>query len=195
MPTQLIVCDGCGQPASTEHIARRLQRLEWATRYRPVHIGMLLLGAISPNAEADFLYAGKFEGEAGQALECVGINGSGKTAEAVLAEFQRGGYFLTYVLECPVENAAQTNDGNRRALLVARATAVAARIRRSLKPKRVIFVSDELIPVLDRLSSSELGCPVILDSGRPFVLNGRQGQDNDSLERLRQALVEAVAAR
>ena len=29
-------CDGCGQAASPEHMARRLRRLEWTTRYRPV---------------------------------------------------------------------------------------------------------------------------------------------------------------
>src|SRR5437899_12101620 len=42
-------CDGCGQAATAEHIARRLQRLEWTTRYRPVHIHTLLLGAYSPS--------------------------------------------------------------------------------------------------------------------------------------------------
>ena len=51
-----IICDGCGQPASSEHTARRLQRLEWATRYRPIHLHTLLLGAISPADDANFLY-------------------------------------------------------------------------------------------------------------------------------------------
>jgi len=47
VPT-LLPCDGCGQPASAEHIARRLQRLEWATRFRPIHIQALLLAAFRP---------------------------------------------------------------------------------------------------------------------------------------------------
>src|SRR3984893_2546309 len=50
-------CDGCGQPASPEHIARRLQRLEWMTRFRPIHLHTLLLGAFSPLVPAEFLYA------------------------------------------------------------------------------------------------------------------------------------------
>src|SRR5882724_4729003 len=52
-----LLCDGCGQQASSEHIAKRLQRLEWTTRYRPVHIGTVLLGAFVPGDDAVFLYA------------------------------------------------------------------------------------------------------------------------------------------
>ncbi len=48
-------CDGCGQLASPEHIARRLQRLEWTTRFRPVHIGTLLLGATAPQNTSLFI--------------------------------------------------------------------------------------------------------------------------------------------
>src|SRR6202142_172501 len=87
--------DGCGLEASSEHIARRLRRLEWTTRYRPVHIGTLLLAGISPQADQDFLYAAQFKGEAGQLLEAVGISTTGKSAEVVLSEFQRGGFLLT----------------------------------------------------------------------------------------------------
>src|SRR6266705_1720713 len=91
-------CDGCGQIASPEHIARRLRRLEWATRYRPVHIQTLLLGAIAPVEDREFLYSpGKeFRGEAAVLLRAVGISAAGKPAEAIQAEFQRAGYFLTY---------------------------------------------------------------------------------------------------
>src|SRR4029077_20020276 len=94
-------CDGCGQAASPEHIAKRLQRLEWTTRHRPVHIGTLLLGAIAPQNDSEFLYAegGEFAGEAGIILEAAGLPTRGKYAEATLAEFQRGGFLLTHVLE------------------------------------------------------------------------------------------------
>src|ERR1700747_3025310 len=90
-------CDGCGQAASPEHIARRLQRLEWATRYRPIHIGALLLGDVAPSNDADFLYApaGAFSGEAALVLRGRGVETAGKSRETVLAEFQRGGFFLT----------------------------------------------------------------------------------------------------
>src|SRR5712675_557722 len=99
-----LVCDGCGQAASAEHIARRLRRLEWTTRYRPVHIHTLFLGAFSPLDERQFLYcpSEEFRGEAALLLDAAGISTSGKAAEAVHAEFQRAGFFLTHVLECPV---------------------------------------------------------------------------------------------
>jgi hypothetical protein len=190
--TQPLVCDGCGQPASPEHIARRLERLELTTRYRPVHVASLLLAAVSPKDEPDFLYAGKFAGEAARVLECVGIGTNGKTAEGVLAEFQRAGYFLAHALECPLD-AAEASDAGRAALLRARAAAVAARIRRSLRPKRAVLISEQLAPLLAELSSSELGCPVVLDNGKPFAIEGLE--QSGSLARLREALIGAAVAR
>src|SRR5712664_375179 len=135
--TMAMPCDGCGQTASAEHIARRLQRLEWTTRYRPVHINTLVLGAFSPQEEKDFLYApgGEFHGEAAHLLDALGISTVGKTAEAVHAEFQRAGFFLTHVLECPLDNESAATTALP-SLMEQRLTAVAVRIRRSLKPKR-----------------------------------------------------------
>lgn len=188
--SNVLVCDGCGQVASAEHIARRLQRLEWTTRYRPVHIGTLFLGAFSPRDEKDFLYApsGEFHGEAALLLDAVGISSAGKTAEAVHAEFQRAGYFLTHVLECPIEN-----EGSRPAelqdALKSRLAAVATRIRRSLKPKRVMAVTEALACVVQDVAMLDLGCPVLLDRGKPFRLENSAGEND--LERLREALAGA----
>jgi len=185
-----LACDGCGQSATPEHIARRLQRLEWTTRYRPVHIGTLLLGGVSPEADGDFLYAGKFEGQAGQLLAALGISTAGKPADVVLCEFQRGGFFVTHVLECPFE-ASPSGQPSCDSLLLQRVTPILARIRRSLKPKRVVLISELLAPLTARLSSAELGCPVILDSGKPFDLSS--SNFSIAAQRLREALTAAVA--
>jgi hypothetical protein len=190
MPTDFLPCDGCGQSASPEHIARRLQRLEWTTRYRPVHIGALLLGGVSPLAEEDFLYAGKLKGEARRLLEAVGISQAGKSPETVLSEFQRGGFFLTHVLECPLETS-EAGKSSCESLLAQRVSQVLTRIRRSLKPKRVVLISDLLAPLAARLSSAELGCPVILDNGKPFGLDS--ADFSGAVEHLRQALGLATA--
>ena len=145
-------CDGCGQLASPEHIARRLKRLEWATRYRPVHIGALLLGAIAPLKDADFLYApsGEFTGEADFVLRSRGIDKGGKSRETVLAEFQRGGFFLAHVLECPLERA-DAGPAETLALLSRRLPSVIARIRRSLKPKKLVLIAPMPDPFAERL--------------------------------------------
>src|SRR5215475_2869494 len=127
MTATTLRCDGCGQPASPEHTTRRLQRLEWMTRYRPVHVGTVLLGAYSPDADSDFLYseAGEITGVAKHVLAACGIDAGGKTKEAVLTEFQRGGFLLGYVLECPLEPESR-NDAALAALLKARMPAFLA---------------------------------------------------------------------
>jgi len=168
-------CDGCGQIASTEHIARRLQLLEWATRYRPVHIHTLFLGSASPQKQEEFLYSpnGEFQGEADTLLEAAGVSTAGKTAEAVHAEFQRAGFFLTHVLECPVENESAATTALP-SLMEQRLAAVAVRIRRSLKPKRVVLISRALETILEKFVALELGCPLVLDDGKPFALDGSE---------------------
>lgn len=180
-------CDGCSQAASSEHTARRLQRLEWTTRYRPVHIHTLLLGGYSPAEERDFLYSpqGEFHGEAALLLDALGISTRGKTPDAVQAEFQRGGFCLTHVLECPLElENGRTSTGS--SLLAERLPLVAARIRRSLKPKRVILVTHALETIVGRILGLELGCPVLADAGKPFELD--ENALRKSAGRLRDAL-------
>jgi len=183
-------CDGCGQAASPEHIARRLQRLEWTTRYRPVHIGTLLLGAVAPQEDSAFLYspAGAWDGEAKVLLAAAGLTLEGKSAEAMLTEFQRRGFFLAHVLECPLENGA----GGRITELVGnRLPAVLARIRRSLKPKRLAPISRWLEQFLPTLISGALPCVTLLDREKPFALDGDAAPD--AAGRLRNAVATQSA--
>jgi hypothetical protein len=179
-------CDGCGQIASPEHIARRLHRLEWATRYRPVHIQTLLLGAIAPVEDSEFLYSpGKDRGEAALLLRAVGISAAGRPAEALQAEFQRAGYFLTYVLECPLDKALNPK-ADLAKLLTERLPVVASRIRRSLKPKCVTLVTEFPMSVVEDILALDLGRPVIMDNGKPFALGSasKDGVISTFLERL-----------
>jgi hypothetical protein len=184
-------CDGCGQAASPEHVALRLQRLEWTTRYRPVHIGTLLLGAVAPQNDSDFIYspAGAWKGEAKVLLAGAGLSQEGKPAEATLAEFQRGGFFLTHVLECPLERGAS---GNMPQLIASRLPAVLARIRRSLKPKRLAPISMLLEQFLPALNSGDLPCAILLDQGKPFAFDGDAA--TETARRLQSALASHGAS-
>ena len=180
-----LLCDGCGQVASPEHVARRLQRLEWTTRYRPIHIGTLLLGAVAPEADSGFLYAPgtEFNGESRSVLQAAGVGIDGKSAEEVLTEFQRGGLLLAYVVECPVERSSDAAAASK--LLEQRLSFVAARIRRSLKPKRVAPISALLDPLVSRLESASLGCALLLDGGKAFAL---EVASSGAVARLRETL-------
>jgi hypothetical protein len=170
--TSEILCDGCGQPAPPEHIARRLQRLEWATRYRPIHLHTLLLGAISPLTTADFLYSPEdaHSGEAANLVAAAGISTSGKSADTIQSEFQRRGIYLTHVLECPLDVPSTGPDFLTSAFLM-RLPTLFTRIRRSLKPKRLAFISTSLTPLIERFASAQLGCELVLDDGRAFALD------------------------
>jgi hypothetical protein len=188
----LLLCDSCGQPASSEHIAKRLLRLEQATRYRPVHIGTVFLGAVAPTREADSLYASSdgFAGEAKHVLAAAGVSGAGKSADATLLEFQRAGYLLTHVLECPLDDG-MTHPGITRALLAGRLPALVARIRRSLRPKRLVPISATLAPIIASLQTTDLGCSIVLDNGKAFALDEDEVSE-PVIERLREALAAAV---
>jgi len=176
--TSLLHCDGCGQLASPEHIARRLHRLECATRYRPVHIQALLLGYISPVNDSDFLYSpeGRFEGEARRLLDAVQLSAEGKPADAVLSEFQKRGLMLIHVLECPL--SATPSPFEARPILENQLAATVTRTRRSLKPKRVLLISAELASVAGKLLQSDLGCPVFPATGETFLAS-RESSDSE----------------
>ena len=185
LPT-LLPCDGCGQPASPEHIARRLKRLEWATRFRPIHIQVLLLTASAPEADSDFLYSPKsgFTGQAGVVLSAVGISKAGKSSEEVLADFQKRGLVLGSLLECPIEAGAES--GEVRTLLEHHLPQSIARIRRSLKPKRILIIAPELQPLLPQLTESALGCPIFFTPLSTF--HGETASNSQEISTFRAAL-------
>jgi len=183
--TTLLTCDGCWQPASSEHLSRRLQRLEWATRYRPLHIHTLLLGAIAPAENTEFLYseAAHLGGEAAHLLDALQIPREGKSPDNLLSDFQKRGFFLVHVLECPMELPNQSAAGAQ-ALLEKHLPAAIVRIQRSLKPRRVALLSRELQSLTAKLTETALGCPVLLHQGKPFEIMENGGMPDVAAFRL-----------
>ncbi len=147
------------------------------------------MGRIHRDDDGEFLYSegGAFRGEAEHVLAATGVAPAGKSWQAVLAEFQRGGFLLTYALECPIEPSV--GEAEVQSLLEARRPALLARIRRSLKPKRIVLISRLLEPLLASLREADAGCPVILDDGKAFALDGARRED--AAARLRQILAAA----
>jgi len=182
--SMLLNCDGCGQPASPEHVAKRLKRLEWATRFRPLHISVLFLGAVSPAEDAGYLYSGAGEAEdRSQKQACLGE--AARILEAC-------GFFLTYILECPAAQMTLGHDALVRVILRQFPSAL-MRVRRSLRPKRIAAISEALDPLLSSLASSDTGAELLLDAGRPFGLDGADAVG--AARRLHVALATAAVAR
>jgi hypothetical protein len=173
---QELVCDGCGQIAPPEHVARRLQRLEWATRYRPVHIGTLLLGAAAPRDDAEFFYSpqGAFEGEAALLAGVAALAPQERSKEPLHVAFQRRGFFATHVLECPFEDSS---DAARADLLAKRLPGAIARIRRSLRPRTLVLIAAMLEPFVSQLTAQLTDSRMILNEGKAFRLDNINGGD------------------
>ena len=169
-------CDGCGLPASPEHIAERVRRLELSTRFRPVHIGVLFV-ALAPalGLESDFYGHTATDAFSYPLLDALGIpSSSGPAAHAArLAEFQHRGYHLAYISECPIpvnqESAAET---------IARLTpTLIRRIRFNYRPKQVAPLGAELLSLVAALQAAGSLPLLTLDQGQPLAVPGTGGGD------------------
>ncbi len=177
-----ILCDGCGLPASSEHIAHRLRRIELATRFRPIHIGILFLAEAPPSRLEDYFYyvnedrsarAGLSQVLFESLLEGVGIDPQGKTDAARLAEFQKRGYFLADSLECPAKEIVselrdRTAEANASDLAHRYGPTIIKRIQLSYKPKHVALLSTRTRHLIPLLQQAGLGQGLLLYRGLPL---------------------------
>ena len=165
-----VLCDGCGQPADAVHLARRLKRLESMTRYRPIHVQALFLGAASPADDQEYLYStqGEFAGQGVKLLRSLAVESAGRTVEATLTDFQRRGYLLAHVLDC---SEAFGNGAVGREGLARRLPAAMTRIRRSFRPKRVVLLGQELAEFVLQFMAANLDATLVLRDGEPFEWN------------------------
>jgi len=150
-------------------MARRLKRLQDMTRYRPIHVQALFLGAASPVKAEDYLYSARdaFRGEGAILLQALHIEDTGRSLEA-LADFQRRGYLLAHLLEC--SDTLGAGEVGREAL-ARRIPATLTRIRRSFKPKRLLLLGRELAEFIPQFMAANLDAALILHNGKPFEWN------------------------
>jgi hypothetical protein len=167
------VCDGCGIPADDAHIRCRIERLELATRFRPIHIQVLLIDAAPPARAEDYFYrpAGNREDRSktsrryfNEIVKCSGFAPSSEvTEDSALAEFQHRGFYLAHALECPIEPADALSAAIERAGPI-----LIRRIEKSYKPKYVALLSASLAKVIPLFERSELRDRLRLNHGKPF---------------------------
>ena len=174
----MTLCDSCGAPPDDRHVRERIERLELATRLRPVHIQVLLLDAAPPTRAEDYFYHAAKDRSVRSAdarnyfdelIACSGSNTAGEIGEeAALEAFQRRGFFLAYAVECPVQdNAALANAVGRVVPTLLK------RLQISYRPKYVAVLSESLqglVPVLQDAGWAD--CLILdegKDDGKPFV--------------------------
>jgi hypothetical protein len=166
------LCDGCGAQVDEAHIRSRIERLEQATRYRPIHIQVLFLAAAPPPQPADDFYraATSIKRSAASQIFFDEITKSigrkpGDTAdeEATLSEFQRAGFYLAFAVECPIESPEQL--ATAAAQLAPR---VLLRVNTSYKPKFVALLSPALQPLVAMFRNNSWADRLILQDGAPF---------------------------
>ena len=156
------VCDGCGAPADEAHIRQRIERLEMATRFRPIHIQTLLLADAPTGSNEDYFYRPLSEGESRSAgakeffaemMKSAGIAPDvSADEEAALAEFQRRGFYLAYAVECPV---ATPQELSKR--IAAASSTLLKRIEFSYRPKHVVPIGAAVKAIAPELQKSSIG--------------------------------------
>jgi hypothetical protein len=167
------VCDSCGAQVDDAHIRQRIERLELATRFRPIHISVLLIDAAPPARFEDYFYrATSDRSERSLAsreyfdalVKCAGVApGREMNEDTALAEFQRHGFFLIGAVECTLEGRGDPEKAIERA-----APGILRRVNLSYRPKSVALLSpltQVLVPVLQ---ANGWGARLILDEGKPF---------------------------
>lgn len=166
--------DGCGVVAAPDHLRRRVERLELATRFRPIHIDTLILYPAPPERVEDYFYRPAQAREERNAssraffdgvLAAAGINpDDGKSEKLLLAEFQRAGFFVTECCECPPEDGSASSAD----LAVRMAPSLLRRVQFSYKPKHILILSSELAPLIPVFRQAGLGENLLLRDGKPI---------------------------
>jgi hypothetical protein len=170
----LPACEGCGTRTDEEHIKRRSERLELAARFRPVRIKVLVLDGAPPSRAEDYFYgvakdrsqrslgARRYFNELMNAAS-VPVSADSQEA-ALLAEFQRKGFFLTYGVECPFEELDDLQAALRRL-----APTVLRRVQSVYDPAYIVPISKPTTELIRLFGMIGWGDRLVLDNNSPFI--------------------------
>lgn len=168
-------CDCTETEVSESHVHERITRLEQATRFRPIHIRILLLDAAPASSLDDDFYrpAATRSGRSlfyrmyfDEIFVASGIPRDSLVAldeAAALAEFQRSGFFFAHVVECPIADVQTLRHAINRL-----APTLLRRIESSYKPKFVVPIGLATAEVVPFLQMSGLRDRLILAKDGPF---------------------------
>ncbi|HEV2388774.1 MAG TPA: hypothetical protein VGS20_16140 [Candidatus Acidoferrales bacterium] len=168
-----ILCDGCALEAGPAHLRQRIARLEWASRFRPIHIGTLLLAPAPARDLEDYFYfpVGMPRHPAARAFvedvfAACGMPSVQASREPALRAFQHRGFFVAHCVECPLEPRAPADFP---ALLQSLMPTLVRRVRVSYRPKSVLLLSGLLGPVAESFAACGLASSLV-GQGLPLEL-------------------------
>jgi len=170
-PKVFVVCDGCGQTVPPEHWRRRIERLQWASRFRPVHIRQLVICEAPPENPADELYLPATGADAPGPthwlveafLEAYGLPPA-VSREVLLKTLQHHGIFVAEAVECPVEPSVRDR------LLVERERILYERIRFSYRPRHLLLLTERLRALPEWLRESAIPYEQLPATAGPRVI-------------------------
>lgn len=167
------VCEGCFTHTDEEHIKRRSERLELAARFLPVRIRVLLLDRAPLVRAEDYFYRvakdrsdRSFGGRRyfDELMNAATVPASADSQEAaLLAEFQRKGFFLSYCAECPFEEQNDPEAALRRV-----APTVLKRVQ-SIDPAYIVPILNAPMDVIRLFGMIGWGDRLVLDNNLPFI--------------------------
>src|SRR5271154_429786 len=167
------VCEGCGTRTDDAHVARRTERIDLASKYRPVQIKVLFLDASPPSRIEDYFYSPTSNRAArsvpsrayfDELAKTMGSTLMASTEEGILTEFRRRGYFLSYAVECPFENEGELHAALRRL-----APTALKRIQYSLIPNYIVPLGAATKELVRLFGLIGWGDRLVLDNAGPFV--------------------------
>jgi len=167
------VCEGCGTRTDDAHVARRTERIELASKYRPVQIKVLFLDSSPPSRLEDYFYSPTSNRAArsvtsraffDELAKTMGSTLMASTETGILTEFRRRGYFLSYAVECPFENEGELHAALRRL-----APTALKRIQYSLIPNYIVPLGAATKELVRLFGLIGWGDRLVLDNAGPFV--------------------------
>jgi hypothetical protein len=149
-------------------------RLELASKFRPSRIRVLFLDGAPPSRIEDYFYKAvqdRADRSLGarryfdELMKSAGIEAAANSQEAaLLAEFQRKGFFLTYAVECPFEEQDDPKGALRRF-----APTVLKRVQSIYDPAYLVPISQPTAELIRLFGMVGWGDRLVLENGLPFV--------------------------
>ncbi len=179
----MAICEGCGARVDEAHVQRRKDRLALAARFRPTQIKVLVLDSAPRGPEEDYFYrAAKDRSVRSLAarmyfeelVKAMGTTITRIDENLCLHEFRKNGFFLSYAVECPIENHGELHNALRKL-----APTIVKRVQYFLQPAYIVPISKATEELIRLFGLVGWGDRLVLDKGGPFAdpyLGGRERQ-------------------